>query len=597
MAMVTASSGAMAIPDINALFGRAEAAFQAGKLAAARADLGAVLRVTGDHPAVLHLLALVEAQAGARPAARAAFVRALRGAPHDPQINNNFANFLDDDGEGEAALKHYDAALAHAPGFDQARLNRAGVLSRLGRLDAALVDLEAILAKAPGTVAALVSRGGVHLRAGRVAAAVADFDAGLKLAPQNPKALLGRARAAMEAGDEAAAVPFYRAALALAPDDLDLVLGLAEALEACGDDAAIPMLAAAVGREPRWIAGQDGLARMRSEAGDSGGLDAGYRAAVAAHPGDRGLVLAHVACLARASRHGDALAALDAARLGRDAETSLYEAVLASESGDLARADAAFARLDRSDNVQLARGRHALRLQDPAAAAAALEPLARANLGAVTAWAHLGLAWRLLGDARHEWLAEQPGLLGVQDLAFDAAEIDALAAVLRGLHRTRAHPIGQSLRGGTQTRGRLFGRPASAIAGLEARLRDALAAHMGGLPPQDPRHPLLRYRDTPLHFEGSWSVRLSGAGFHINHIHPAGVLSSAFYVAVPAAGADQAGWLEIGSPPVELALGLPPLRMVEPKPGRLALFPSTMFHGTRPFANGERLTVAFDVSA
>jgi hypothetical protein len=44
-----------------------------------------------------------------------------------------------------------------------------------------------------------------------------------------------------------------------------------------------------------------------------------------------------------------------------------------------------------------------------------------------------------------------------------------------------------------------------------------------------------------------------------------------------------------------LALNLDPLHMIRPQPGRLALFPSTMFHGTRPFPAGERMTVAFDV--
>ena len=44
------------------------------------------------------------------------------------------------------------------------------------------------------------------------------------------------------------------------------------------------------------------------------------------------------------------------------------------------------------------------------------------------------------------------------------------------------------------------------------------------------------------------------------------------------------------------ALDLPPIRLIEPRPGRLVLFPSTMWHGTRPFAQGERLTVAFDVA-
>jgi len=36
--------------------------------------------------------------------------------------------------------------------------------------------------------------------------------------------------------------------------------------------------------------------------------------------------------------------------------------------------------------------------------------------------------------------------------------------------------------------------------------------------------------------------------------------------------------------------------VVEPKPCRLALFPSWMWHGTRPFGEGERMTVAFDVA-
>ena len=93
-------------------------------------------------------------------------------------------------------------------------------------------------------------------------------------------------------------------------------------------------------------------------------------------------------------------------------------------------------------------------------------------------------------------------------------------------------------------------------------------------------------------------MRLTGEGFHVNHVHPAGWISSAFYVALPEAamsGDGPCGWLSIGEP-TELGLDLPPIRLIEPKPGRLVLFPSTMWHGTRPFAAGERLTVAFDVA-
>ena len=65
---------------------------------------------------------------------------------------------------------------------------------------------------------------------------------------------------------------------------------------------------------------------------------------------------------------------------------------------------------------------------------------------------------------------------------------------------------------------------------------------------------------------------------------PAGWISSAFYVALPETrwAATDSGWLKLGEPQAELGLDLAPFRTVEPKPGRLVLFPSTMWHGTMP---------------
>jgi uncharacterized protein (TIGR02466 family) len=114
----------------------------------------------------------------------------------------------------------------------------------------------------------------------------------------------------------------------------------------------------------------------------------------------------------------------------------------------------------------------------------------------------------------------------------------------------------------------------------------------------DPRHPLLgQPRDRPIRFAGSWSVRLSGGGYHANHVHPDGWISSALYIVLPPdLGDAEAGFLVLGQPQAQLGLDLAPTRVVEPKPGRLALFPSWMWHGTRPFGEGERMTVAFDVA-
>jgi hypothetical protein len=104
-------------------------------------------------------------------------------------------------------------------------------------------------------------------------------------------------------------------------------------------------------------------------------------------------------------------------------------------------------------------------------------------------------------------------------------------------------------------------------------------------------------------FGGAWSVRLKpGGGRHVNHTHPQGWLSSAFYVDLPKTmtgavnGEGQEGWIQFGEPgcPTRPALG--PEHAVRPEPGLLVLFPSYMWHGTRPFGGAQtRLTFAFDV--
>jgi uncharacterized protein (TIGR02466 family) len=100
-------------------------------------------------------------------------------------------------------------------------------------------------------------------------------------------------------------------------------------------------------------------------------------------------------------------------------------------------------------------------------------------------------------------------------------------------------------------------------------------------------------------FAGSWSVRLKSQGFHTNHIHPQGWISSALYIALPdevRAATDTAGHIQFGVPPVETGLTLPPRRVVKPELGQVVLFPSYMWHGTVPFTSNEpRITVAFDL--
>jgi hypothetical protein len=173
----------------------------------------------------------------------------------------------------------------------------------------------------------------------------------------------------------------------------------------------------------------------------------------------------------------------------------------------------------------------------------------------------------------------------------------SVVALLDRLHDSSSMPVGQSVRQGSQTRGGLFDRHEPELAILEGSFRRAIEAYREQLPPRDDSHPLLRHRGSPWRFAGSWSIRVFEGGRHTEHIHPLGIVSSAAYFVVPEEVGDdpQAGWLELGRPPPDLRLDLPPLYAIEPKPRQCALFPSTLYHGTRRFKGGKRMTAAIDI--
>jgi len=324
--------------------------------------------------------------------------------------------------------------------------------------------------------------------------------------------------------------------------------------------------------------------------------------ALTSMPGNEELWHLLVTTLIQADRFDAAQAAI---RRGREAVGEVpfllaNEAVVLSETGSVAAADVCFDRFAGVDHVMLAVRlvRHQLRNGRIEAATMLIDRWFDAP-DAAPIWPYASIAWRLSGDVRSEWLEGQEGLVSVVDLADRLPPLARLAEVLRGLHQARSRHLDQSVRGGTQTDGALLARTEPEIVALRSALVAATEAHVAGLPAPHPRHPTLSpRRDRTPRFSGSWSVRLRGNGFRANHVHPAGWLSSALYIALPD-GMDSpgghAGWLALGEPQRELGLSLHAERLIEPKPGRLVIFPSTMWHGTRPFDDGERLTVAFDV--
>jgi tetratricopeptide (TPR) repeat protein len=210
-------------------------------------------------------------------------------------------------------------------------------------------------------------------------------------------------------------------------------------------------------------------------------------------------------------------------------------------------------------------------------------------------------ALRLLGDDEYRRLYDYQRLVKTFALRpaapfADIADFNAaFARELAPLHRGARHPLEQSLRGGSQTERHLPRENpvfAAFFAMLDAPLREYIAALK-----RDSSHPVDRRARAGYAISGSWSVQLQPGGFHIDHVHPRGWLSSAYYVSLPEVpDADpHGGWLKFGEPGTRIA-GVGPEHFVKPVEGVLVLFPSYFWHGTVAFAAGRpRLTAAFDV--
>lgn len=585
--------------DAARLFAQAEQAYLAGRADQARAALLDLRRLGGEDPATLHLLGLVEARRGDAAAARSAFEAALVRAPGDAALHGSYAAFLAGQGDVARALEHHGRAVSLAPQAHELRYNRALLLHKAGHVEEALAELDRVAAGRPGDAKVHSARGAALRALGRLSEAGAAYDEALALEPKRLPALFGRATIAKERGEEDAPER-YRRALALRPGDPQLVLGLAEAMEIAGEPGAVDVLAKAVAARPQWVEGQAALARMRWEAGEGPASTRDLERAALQSPPNRELWIAWVAALGAADLSAEAaeVAARGRAALGGDdVGLMLREAVRASEDGQIERADGLFAAIPAGvpgrPRMEM---RHRVRCGQYDEAAALGEAARSEDPWDVATWAMTGVLWRLAGDPRAEWLLGQEGLVGVRPLPLGEAERARIADRLRRLHTSRVHPPGQSLRGGTQTRGLLFEREEPEITRLREVIEQVVHEFWDALPPEDARHPLLRLRHARPRIAGSWSVRLTGGGFHIAHYHPRGALSSACYFVVPEGKEPMEGWLEIGGPPGGMDVPLEPFRRIEPKPGLLALFPSFFFHGTRPFSQGERLTVAFDVA-
>ncbi|MER3546106.1 MAG: hypothetical protein C4338_00340, partial [Rhodanobacteraceae bacterium] len=213
-------------------------------------------------------------------------------------------------------------------------------------------------------------------------------------------------------------------------------------------------------------------------------------------------------------------------------------------------------------------------------------------------------AWRVMDHPRYRELYDYGHFVHVGSIDVPAGwpsltdYLHDLAAALHRRHVLNAHPIGQTLRTGTQVDLDLEHEPDLAIRAFARAIDGPIRRYMQAI---GSGNDVLRSRNAKDYkITGIWSVRLRAHGHHVNHYHPDGWLSSACYIELPeslgARGGE--GWIKFGESGIPTQPPLDAEYFVKPEPGLLVLFPSWMWHGTVPFSGGQqdlRLTIAFDV--
>jgi uncharacterized protein (TIGR02466 family) len=214
----------------------------------------------------------------------------------------------------------------------------------------------------------------------------------------------------------------------------------------------------------------------------------------------------------------------------------------------------------------------------------------------------LAIAARLIGQDHHYYYdydkfvrvydIEPPqGFTSVESFNAD------LKTALNNLHRFKNAPLNQSVRGGIQTSPNLVYNQNETIRSffktIDVHIRNYLN-HIGF----NNHHPLLKRNKNTYRFHSAWSVSLPSGGYHENHVHPEGWISSSYYVDTPdvrETDPQQKGWIKFGEPSFKHSKLTPELT-IAPRPGRLVLFPSFMWHGTVPTSSkASRLTLPFDL--
>jgi len=588
-------------------------AFGRGDLARAEQECMAILSRFPDEANSLHLLALIRKKQRRFSDSEACFRKALVTQAQNAHILNNYGNLLKEMHRTEEAIGAYGKAAAAQPGFAEPFFNMGLAYQSLDQHEEAIGALEKAQAINPND-ARFANAIGISLKEmDQLDKAVDAYGQALKVKPDYYKALHNMGVALRMQDRQTEALDYYMRAMAIEPRVAELRYNLANALYELGKyDEADEQYRTAIALKPDFLDAHETLNQMYWEHGKRDLFAKSYQVGIKSAPDSAELREAYVKSLELAGNQEAAEAVVDEAlsELGGDAGLFRRKARILAAKGDVDASVDYFAKAVNANPehqpIRMDFSRILIQKGDYEEALGHLEAAEKLNPFDQEMWCYRGLCWRFLGDKREAWLNDYEHF--VQPQRIDTPEgygsldefLEELGQTVTDMHVTQVRPLEQTLRGGTQTHGRLFFRPVPIIQTLRQQLEKCVSRYIASLP-DDADHPLLSRKSQAFRFAGSWSVRLTKDGFHVNHVHPAGWISSAFYVQVPDSVRDtdeaHEGWIKFGESGLGLGADREEIRkIIKPEPGLLALFPSYVWHGTVPFTDdGVRMTTPFDV--
>jgi Flp pilus assembly protein TadD len=587
---------------------RATTLLSQGRAVDSAAVCGAILAREPRNAIAAHLMGLALKDTGDWAQGEEWVAFSIQLEPYRGEFHANLGNLRRKRGQYEGAAEAYARALQLLPEHQAARRGLAVTLTDLKRYEEAESECRILLARDARDAEAWGILGIALANRRQFAEAESAYRRAIAIDPQNKAAHhnLGALLVEMERPEAMAALETARR---LGVDGYEVAYNRGRAALNDGDlDGAESSFARAVELQPDNLEAQSTLARVRFMRGDPKFA----RALAVASSADRDNVRLQLLFGELLWRAGQLTAAetLMHDLLRRKGPDPAVQSTLAGMLLDAGRAneaetlalEAATARPDDEGiiltlvTILLARG--AAEDASPFIAAQ------RNRLPDSQAWLALeATAARVLGKDRYGELYDYGHLVRVFDLETprgwsSMAELNrALAATLGDRHRFSTQPLDQTLRNGTQTLRSLLTDPDPAVQAILKAFAAPIEEYRRTLGTA-PDHPLSRANVGASKFTGAWSVRLHRNGYHVNHYHPEGMLSSAYYVEVPPETRDtelRSGWIKFGEPRYPVP-GLTPAHFVQPRPGRLVLFPSYMWHGTNAIHGSDaRLCIAFDV--